>query len=77
MFARALDPSLGALDVEPELASDAAGLKRSERCGGASATDPSGTNVTCDSGPVGIEARLDLLPLFDGPHRRISIMAAR
>ena len=47
------------------------------RTAAASEDAPSGVNASRTLHPVGVEVLLDLRPLIDGFHRRISIMAAR
>jgi hypothetical protein len=74
--AGAVHAALGALDLKPELAADATGLKRTEH-GGCVRDRPFRREDDLGLGPIGGEPFLDLRPLFGSPHRRISIMAGR
>ena len=62
--------------MEAELVADASRLQRAEHRGRLGQR-PFGREREPSLGPVRVERLLDLRPLIDGPHRRISIMAAR
>src|SRR5262249_49075170 len=73
---RTLGAAFGALDVEPELVPYPTRLQRPED-GGCVRDGALRQEGELHLGPDWIQAFLDLSPLIDGPHRRISIMAAR